>query len=176
MRVTLKSVNEELARTGHNVELVKGGGYFFFRGGEADEWIDRAVRVLTISSLTLEQWVGEYNRLKAVNEQFTKATPQLPRAAKKLKEPPQEPAPPQPQSVGARDAISREPCNQKAKLLAELEQAHRDMAGIGEQQVRAAREGRFSDLVTLSESSIRERGKFDRALVAIRDHAAVHGC
>src|SRR5215471_14107484 len=75
MRVTLKSVNEELARLGHNVELVKGGGYFFFRGGEADDWIDRAVQVATISSLTLEQWIGEYDRLKTVNQQFTKATP-----------------------------------------------------------------------------------------------------
>jgi len=176
MRVTLKSVNEELARLGNNVELVKGGGYFFFRGGEADDWIDRAVQVPPISSLTLEQWIGEYNRLKAVNEQFTKAAPQLPRAAKKPKEPPREPAPPQPQKVAARDAIRREPCNQKAKLLAELEQAHRDMAAIGEQQVRAAREGRFSDLVALSEASTRERGRFDRALVAIRDHVAVHGC
>jgi len=172
MRVTLNSVNEELARLSHKVELVRGGGYFFFRGGEADDWIDRAVQVPTISSLTLEQWIGEYNRLKAVNEQFTKATPQLPRAAKK----PKEPAPLQPQKVGASDAISREPCNQKAKLLGELEQAHRDVAAIGEQQLRAAREGRFSDLVALSEASTRERGNFDRALVAIRDHAAVHGC
>jgi len=115
MRVTLKSVNEELARLGHNVELVKGGGYFFFRGGEADDWIDRAVQVPTISSLTLEQWIGEYNRLKAVNEQFTKATPQLPRAAKKPKEPPKEPAPPQPQWTRHQPPVAFERQTQRAR-------------------------------------------------------------
>jgi hypothetical protein len=47
---------------------------------------------------------------------------------------------------------------------------------IEEQEVRAAREGRVSDLVTLSAAAARERGKFDRAVLAIRDHTLVHGC
>ena len=75
MRVTLKSVNEELARHGSNAELVKGSGYFLFSGGEAAEWIDRTIHVANINGLTLEQWIGEYHRLKALNEQLTKTGP-----------------------------------------------------------------------------------------------------
>jgi hypothetical protein len=72
MRLHLKSVNDELARRGHKEELVKGAGYFFFRGGEADDWIDQGVAVRTINSLTLKQWVEEYRRLKALNQQMMK--------------------------------------------------------------------------------------------------------
>jgi hypothetical protein len=186
MRVTLKSVNAELANLGRNVELAKGAGYFFFRGGEADNWIDRTVHVPTIGSLSMEQWTGEYSRLKAVNEGFMKpaaassikkaarptvssdaARPDRARAAKKPKEA---------QKAETREATRIQPCSLKPKLLAELEVAQKDMAGIDEQQLRAAREGRFSDLSALSEASNRERRKFDRALLAIRDHVIVHGC
>jgi hypothetical protein len=55
MRVTLKAVNAELARLGRNVDLAKGAGYFLFRGGVADSWVDRTVRVPTIGSPRLEQ-------------------------------------------------------------------------------------------------------------------------
>src|SRR5262250_2876507 len=83
MRVTLKTFNTELARIAPNVELVKGAGYFFFRGGEADDWIDRTVAVPTIGSLTLERWLNEYKRLKALNDDMVKATRQAsPRPAK----------------------------------------------------------------------------------------------
>ena len=75
MRITLKSVNEELARHGSNAELVKGSGYFLLSGGEASEWIDRTIHVANINGLTLEQWIDEYHRLKALNEQFTKNPP-----------------------------------------------------------------------------------------------------
>jgi len=77
MRITLKAVNDELARTGAKSELAKGAGYFFFRGGEADEWIDRTVSASTIGSLTLPQWIAEYRRLKALNQQLLK-TPAKP--------------------------------------------------------------------------------------------------
>jgi hypothetical protein len=43
MRVTLKTVNHKLAELRTNAELAKGAGYFLFRGGEADDWIDRTV-------------------------------------------------------------------------------------------------------------------------------------
>jgi hypothetical protein len=72
MRLDLKVVNDELARLGQKTELVKGSGYFFFRGGEADDWIDRTVAVRTINSLTLKQWIEEYHRLQALNEQIMK--------------------------------------------------------------------------------------------------------
>src|SRR5215467_1563105 len=78
MRVTLKTVNEKLAELGTKAELVKGGGYFLFRGGEADDWIDRTVAVPTISSLTLEEWLNEYKRLKTLNGDMLKAATHAP--------------------------------------------------------------------------------------------------
>src|SRR5215470_9436224 len=81
MRVTLKTVNAELARIAPSVELAKGAGYFFFRGGEADEWIDRSVRVATIGSLTMEEWIGEFERLKALNQDIAKGAKQSPSKA-----------------------------------------------------------------------------------------------
>jgi len=168
MRVTLKAVNENLAGMGAKTELTKGAGYFLFRGGEAEEWIDRTVRVPTIGSLTLEQWVNEYKRLKILNDDLMKtANRESPPAAK---------MPKQRHEAPARDSPRKEPCNLKAELLAELDQTHKSLAAIEEQEVRAAREDRVSDLATLSLTAAKERGKFDRALLAFRDHTLVHGC
>jgi hypothetical protein len=72
MRLNLRVVNDELARLGLKAELAKGSGYFFFRGGEAGDWIDRTVAARTINTLTLKPWVEEYRRLKALNEQIMK--------------------------------------------------------------------------------------------------------
>ena len=72
MYLHAKSVNDELARLGHKAELVKGAGYFFFRGSETDDWIDRSVAVKTINSLTLKQWIAEFRRLKELNQQIRK--------------------------------------------------------------------------------------------------------
>jgi hypothetical protein len=171
MRVTLKSVNEKLAAIGAKTELAKGAGYFLFRGGEAEEWIDRTVRVPIISALTMEQWIGEYERLKALNEDMTKAPKQAPsKPAQPEKHRVEPPKPP------VREAPPKEACDRKAKLLAELEQVYKELAAIEEQAVRAAREDRISELTSLSTAASRERGKFDRALLAIRDHTLVHGC
>jgi hypothetical protein len=179
MRVTLKTVNEKLADLGTKAELAKGTGYFLFRGGEADDWIDRTVAVPTIGSFTLEQWLSEYKRLKALNIEMVKAARQASpgpaktkiqrHAAPTRKTPPQRAAP-------ASDSTPNEACRSRTKLLAELNQAHKDLVAIEEQEVRAARGGSVSDLVTLSAAATRERGKFDRALLAIRDHTLVHGC
>jgi hypothetical protein len=69
-RLTLQSVNGELARLGHAERLAKAGNYFLFTGGAADEWLDRTVAVRTIGSLTLKEWIEEFGRLKALNEQI----------------------------------------------------------------------------------------------------------
>lgn len=68
MRVTLKSVDDRLAELGHNTHLEKGDGYFYFSGGEATDWLDRTVKVPTLSSLTLDQWLDEFKRLKKLND------------------------------------------------------------------------------------------------------------
>ena len=67
MRITLKTINDELKRLRHEVHIDKGDGYFYFWGGEATNWLDRTVNVPKVSSLTLEQWMGEFDKLKKLN-------------------------------------------------------------------------------------------------------------
>ncbi len=38
LMVTLKAFNDELKRLGYDVHLDKGDGYFYFWGGEANDW------------------------------------------------------------------------------------------------------------------------------------------
>lgn len=74
MRLDLSSVNRELQRLGHQVELAKGKGYFYFRSGEAANWIDPGVRVRKLNDLTLKQWVEQFRRSKELNRQLMQAT------------------------------------------------------------------------------------------------------
>ena len=71
-RVTIKTVNDELARRGHNARLERAGGYFYFWTGEAADWLDRSVQVAKISDLTMDQWVGQFLRLKKLNAEIMK--------------------------------------------------------------------------------------------------------
>ena len=68
MRVTLKAINEALNGLAPDVRLAKGDRYFYFTSGETANWLDTTVRVPTLSSLTLEQWIEEFKRLKTVNK------------------------------------------------------------------------------------------------------------
>jgi hypothetical protein len=70
MHLHLKTINEELANRGYKAVLVKGDGYFYFERGEAEDWLDRTVKARTINSLTLKQWIGEFERLKELNAQI----------------------------------------------------------------------------------------------------------
>ena len=45
MRITLKTIDDELHRVGHDVHVEKGDGYFYFWKGEANDWLDRTVNV-----------------------------------------------------------------------------------------------------------------------------------
>jgi hypothetical protein len=75
-RVTLKAVNDELARLGHTARLAKGGGYFYFQFGEAANWLDRTVVARNVGSRSVDEWIGEFRRLKELNEQIVrKASP-----------------------------------------------------------------------------------------------------
>ena len=60
MRISLKEINNELERRGAQAALTRGDGYFYFWGGQATDWLDRTVRVPTLHSLTLEQWIDQY--------------------------------------------------------------------------------------------------------------------
>jgi hypothetical protein len=83
LRLTLKTITDELKRLGHDVHIEKDDGYFYFWKGDANNWLDRTVNVPKVSSLTLEQWIAEYDRLKKLNQQL--ATGRA--AAEKIAEP-----------------------------------------------------------------------------------------
>jgi hypothetical protein len=70
VRLTLKTVNDELARLGHAERLAKAGNHFLFTNGAADDWLAKTVGVRTITSMTLKEWIAEFRRLKALNEQI----------------------------------------------------------------------------------------------------------
>ncbi len=68
--LNLNVVNREMAKRGFTARLEKGEGYFYFHFGEAADWLDRTVRVRKINDLTLKQWMEEFQRLRALNEQI----------------------------------------------------------------------------------------------------------
>ena len=41
MRVTLKAIHDELRRLGHDVQIQRRDGYFYFGACEASYWLDR---------------------------------------------------------------------------------------------------------------------------------------
>jgi len=71
-RVTLPGVNAQLKRRGYPARLEKGGGYFVFSGGEADNWLNRTVARQRISDLSLDQWLQEFENLRKQNRDMLK--------------------------------------------------------------------------------------------------------
>ncbi len=76
MRLTIKAINEELAKRGSDARLEKGDGYFYFIHGEATDWLDRTVNAHRLSSLSLDQWMAEFDRLKKLNKDILRAPAQ----------------------------------------------------------------------------------------------------
>ena len=70
MRLTVRAINEELAKRGSGARLEKGDGYFYFSGGEVADWLDRTVNAPNLSSLSLDQWMAEFDRLKKLNKEI----------------------------------------------------------------------------------------------------------
>ncbi len=65
--LTIKAVNRAIAQAGHKETLERGDGYFYFRGGEADNWIAVSVHVYALNHLTLGQWLESLEALRAAN-------------------------------------------------------------------------------------------------------------
>ena len=65
--MSLKAINGELAKRGASAKLEKGNGYFYFSGGEAEGWLDRTVHAHTLGSLSVDEWIAEFERLTRVN-------------------------------------------------------------------------------------------------------------
>ena len=63
----MKTINEELARRGVSARIEKGDGYLNVSGGEASDWLDKTVNAPSLSSLSLEQRIAEFERLKKLN-------------------------------------------------------------------------------------------------------------
>jgi hypothetical protein len=80
-RITLKTVNDELAKRGIQAVLTKAPDYYYFRTGEAADWIDRTVQVPTLNALTSDQWVEEFERLKKLNSEILGKAVRPPRKA-----------------------------------------------------------------------------------------------
>jgi hypothetical protein len=76
MRLTVKAINEELAKRGSGARLERGDGYFYFSGGEATDWLDRTVNRHSLSSLSLDQWMAEFDRLQKLNKEILRAPAQ----------------------------------------------------------------------------------------------------
>lgn len=84
-RVTLKTVNDALAKHARGTELMKASGYFYFDGGVAASWIDKAVYAPTIGSRTVAQWLEEFDRLEKVNRDLLKTAGGRPSKKKSAK-------------------------------------------------------------------------------------------
>ena len=67
MRLTLKAINDELGKRGYTARLAKSTGHFYFQFGEAASWLDRTVNVPTLKSLTLPEWIAEFELLRRFN-------------------------------------------------------------------------------------------------------------
>lgn len=62
-RITIASVNRELARLGHSERLARGSGYFYFYGGRAETWYSASVATNRLGALSLAQWIAEHDAL-----------------------------------------------------------------------------------------------------------------
>ncbi len=71
-RVTRKMINDALRERGRDESLRPGGGYFYFGGGEAVNWLTNSVRVQRVSDLTLEQWLEEFDKLLRLDKKLHK--------------------------------------------------------------------------------------------------------
>src|SRR5579872_264184 len=70
MALSLKKINAELLKGGHTAMLGKGDGYFYFWGGETVNWLERTVRVPTLKSFTLDQWLNQFHILEEKNRKL----------------------------------------------------------------------------------------------------------
>jgi hypothetical protein len=76
-------VNNALRAWGRDESLREGDGYFYFGGGEAVHWLSSSVMVRRISDLTLDQWMGEFEKLLKANQKLDRQMKKIPPGKKK---------------------------------------------------------------------------------------------
>lgn len=62
---TVASVNTALRARGVKERLVRGRGYYYFMDGDASSWPSSSVYMNDVGAWTVEQWLREYEHLKA---------------------------------------------------------------------------------------------------------------
>ena len=72
-RVTRRMINDALRDRGRDESLREGGGYFYFGGGEAVNWLSSSVMVRKLSDLSLEEWLKEFDKLLATDKKVRKS-------------------------------------------------------------------------------------------------------
>jgi len=58
-------VNRELRKRGHAERLKRGKDYYFFYDGGTSRWPVSGVYVYRAAELSLEEWMRQYEQLKA---------------------------------------------------------------------------------------------------------------
>ncbi|WYW02360.1 hypothetical protein Lauda_00009 [Pseudomonas phage vB_PpuM-Lauda] len=73
-RLTLATVNAEIAKSGGKETLVKGKGYFYWVGGraDADPQIWTSIYVAALNQMSMAQWLEDWKRN---DDQYNKPTP-----------------------------------------------------------------------------------------------------
>lgn len=62
--LTLKQVNNAIAKAGFNEVLVAGDGYYYFIEGDAFQWESSSVYVYRLNHLSLDQWLAAHKALR----------------------------------------------------------------------------------------------------------------
>lgn len=60
----VSEVNQALRAGGIADRLVRGRGYYYFVGPNADCWYSQSVMVYRASDLSVERWLAEYRDLR----------------------------------------------------------------------------------------------------------------
>lgn len=55
-----RTVNAALKAKGYKAEIVRGEGYWYFYGPDADHFDEQGIYIMYISHQTIEQWVRDF--------------------------------------------------------------------------------------------------------------------
>lgn len=64
--LTISFVNDSLKKLGAKEILVKSVGFYYFTGGDSENWKENIVKVSYLNALTLEEWIECYKSFSGV--------------------------------------------------------------------------------------------------------------
>jgi len=74
VRLTLKAINEELAKRRVAPDWQRAMAISIFPAERQSDWLDKTVNAPSLRSLSLEQWIAEFERLTKLNDEILKAS------------------------------------------------------------------------------------------------------